>query len=233
MTTHRERRHGFLVVVMIAAGTWFFAATAGAQTQLAQPQPRASIGFLVPVYFNPEFNTGQDESDSGRRSAVGMWGEFIAFASSRVAFHTGVEFPTSTTVNATHHGTAGFTSVLSSRQVAVYEMVGFHSAGASTMQATGLVGFGLVMAQFTDQHTDSRPGLPSSPTSTFKYTQYVPSIMGGIEVPIRISESVALVGQLRGRVLLRKGLGLGPPTGEMFGWFSFTPGIGIQFRSRP
>ena len=46
-------------------------------------------------------------------------------------FHTGIEFPTPTTVNNTHHGTAGFTSVLRSRQVALYEMVGFHSTTAS------------------------------------------------------------------------------------------------------
>jgi hypothetical protein len=79
-----------------------------------------------------------------------------------VAFHTGIEFPTSTTVNATHHGTAGFTSVLHSRQVALYEMVGFHSATASKVQATGLVGFGLLISQFTDHRTEQRAGLPLS-----------------------------------------------------------------------
>jgi hypothetical protein len=184
----------------------------------------------VPVYFNPEFNTGQDKSDSGLRSAVGIWGDFIVFASPRVAFHTGIEFPTSTTVNATHYGTAGFTSVLNSRQVALYEMVGFHPAAASKIQATGLVGFGLLMAQFTQQTTEQRGGLPPRPTSTRKYTRFAPSIMGGVDVPIRVTDRIALVAQMRGRVVLRKGFGLGHPLGETFGWFSFTPGFGVQFR---
>lgn len=116
-----------LVAVIITGALCFSTATALAQTLLTKtkPHPQASIGFLVPVYFNPTFNTGQDESDSGLRSAVGIWGDFIAFASPRVAFHTGLEFPTSTTMNETHHGSAGSASVLNARQVAVYEWSGF------------------------------------------------------------------------------------------------------------
>jgi hypothetical protein len=215
--------------VIITGAVCFSTATALAQTPLINTHPRASTGFLVPVYFNPKFNTGQDESDSGLRSGVGIWGDFIAFASPRVAFHTGLEFPTATTMNETHHGSAGLVSVLHSRQVVVYEMVGVHSTNASKTQATGLVGFGLVMAQFTEQRTEQRGGLIPNRTSTLNYTHFVPSIMGGVEVPIRVSDRVALVAQLRGRVVLRKGFGLGYRLGEMFGWFSFTPGIGVQF----
>jgi hypothetical protein len=218
-----------LVVVIIDAAICFSSATALAQTPLTK-SPQASIGILVPVYFNPEFNTGQDESDSGLRSAVGIWGDFVAFASPRVAFHTGIEFPTPTTVNATHHGTAGQTSVLHSRQVALYEMVGFHLTTGSKVQATALVGFGFLISQFTHHATPLRAGFPAGPTSTHKYTRFAPSIMGGVEVPITITDGVALVAQMRGRVVLRKGFGLGHPLGETFGWFSFTPGIGVQFR---
>jgi hypothetical protein len=53
--------------------------------------------------------------------------------------------------------------------------------------------------------------------------------MGGVEIPISITDRVALVAQMRGRVVLSEGFGLGHPFGEMFGWFSLTPGIGLQF----
>jgi hypothetical protein len=221
---------GCRAAVTIIGAIYFSSTTALAQPPLTKPDPQASIGFLVPVYLNPTFNTGQDESDSGLRSAVGIWGDFIVFASPRVAFHTGLEFPTSTTVNVTHHGTAGFTSVLHSRQVALYEMVGFHSATASKVQASGLVGFGLVISQFTRHSTNLRAGLPNGPTSTHKFTRFAPSIMGGVEVPISITDRIALVAQIRGRVVLRKAFGLGHPYHETFGWLTFTPGIGVQFR---
>jgi len=54
--------------------------------------------------------------------------------------------------------------------------------------------------------------------------------MDGVEVPISITDRIALVAQMRGRVVLRKGFGFGHPFDELFGWFSFTPGIGVQFR---
>lgn len=51
--------------------------------------------------------------------------------------------------------------------------------------------------------------------------------MGGVEVPVNLNDKLALVAELRGRVALRKGLGF--PFDEMFGRFSLTPGIGLQF----
>lgn len=156
-------------VTIAIAGIFFLsAATALGQTARTKPQAQSSIGFIVPVYFNPQLNSGQDRSDSGRRTALGGWGELIAFASPLLAFHTGFEFPTATSTNVRHFGSAGFESAVSR-----------------------------------------------------------PSIMGGIEVPVNLSDELALVAELRGRVALRKGLGF--PFDEMFGRFSLTPGVGVRF----
>lgn len=214
---------------VVVAGTVFVAAaTVLAQTPGTKPGAQSSFGLIVPVYFNPQLSTGQDRSDSGRRTAVGGWGEVGAFASPRVAFHTGFEFPAATSMTVRHAGSAGFESAVSRREVIVYEMIGFHSRGASNARPTGLIGFGLAMSQINQHITEFRP-IPPNRITTTGTTLFVPSITGGIEVPVHLSNKLALVAELRGRVALRKGLGL--PLDEMFGRFSLTPGIGLQFQS--
>jgi hypothetical protein len=217
-------------ITIIGAGIFFLsAATALGQTARTKPQAQSSIGFIVPVYFNPQLNSGQDRSDSGRRTALGGWGELIAFASPLVAFHTGFEFPTATSTNVRHFGSAGFESAVSRRELVVYEVIGFHSQDASKARPTGLVGFGLAVSQIDDHRTEFRP-IPPNLMTTIRKTLFVPSIMGGIEVPVNLGDKLALVAELRGRVALRKGLGF--PFDEMFGRFSLTPGIGVRFHWR-
>src|SRR6266480_3415440 len=89
--------------------------------QAAHAQTAFSVGFNVPVYANHQFNTGQDETNSGLRSAMAVSGEFIKFATRIIAFRTGIEFPTTTATHFTHHGTAGFDSDMTRREMVVSE----------------------------------------------------------------------------------------------------------------
>ena len=191
----------------------------------AHAQTAFSVGFTVPFYLNQEFMTGQDETDSGIRHAIGASGEFIKFATSVVAFHTGVEFPTTTVTHFTHHGTAGFDSDMTRREIVVSECVGFHSKNV-----VGQAGFGLVLTRINEQITEFRP-LPPSPTRTRQQTVLTPSIMGGVELPIPLSARVALVPQFKIRLALISD-GLGHPYDSVFaaGRIVLTPGVAVRFR---
>ncbi len=46
--------------------------SAHAQTTTMSGRLQGAIGFALPVYVNHEFSTGQDESDSGVRKAIGL-----------------------------------------------------------------------------------------------------------------------------------------------------------------
>jgi hypothetical protein len=161
----------------------------------------------LPVAFDHALNTGQDQSDSGTRTTVGAWGQVVAFKSPLIAFHTGVEFPRFYVTNDTHVGTAGFASTLSHRDVTLYELIGFHSHSRSIVQTAGVIGFGIVFSQTNDRSTNRVYGDPQNgQITTLSRSQICPSFIGGVDIPVRLSNKVALVIQARGHVTLRRRL---------------------------
>jgi hypothetical protein len=111
--------------------------------QAPKPKPEISFGVVVPIAINTPLTYSADigEGTMGGQPgvAVGLWGEAAFFTSPRIAFHTGIDLPTSYEEHYVSGTSSSYESAVHLRDVVVYELVGFHPDSGRT-KPTWVVG---------------------------------------------------------------------------------------------
>jgi hypothetical protein len=228
----RSRLNALIFCCGVAAAFWLSASRVDAQDVNASPPTQVVVGLSVPLAFN-DHPTCCDTPYGALDATFGVWGEIVKSPSPRVAFHTGVEFPKPYSANVTHESSAGFISTLRHRDIVAYELIGIHSHSPARVKPVGLVGVGVVFSHTVDHRQNQLccTGIPYGPVMVSSRFQMDPSILGGLDLSVRLNAKIEMIIRAAGRITFRRdNLSIDDGT---FRRFALVPGVGLSFHANP
>jgi hypothetical protein len=185
-----------------------------------------TAGFAVPIDHH---HIGSETKSSPNSVGAALWTEISLPLGGRLSFHSGVEFPLIPfKMIFIHQGSAGYRADIANRDIVVNQLVGIH-VGKGRTHAIVLVGGALVYSRRVADLTIPGRLLPSTGLRepdvlrTDVETDVSLALTGGLDVPIQVSERIAITPRVRLRVA--------PPADyRPHALVGVSPGVGVQFR---